>query len=128
MTIVCAIGAVVSMITALWLTIILRNIDDLDSYNLEQAINTLFCKDNNILYFFDKDSLPSAILVSLVTVGLFVCYVVLIYNIRRYYKGKLVKEMCRLRILYAIFFLCYGLRTVYQFGLGKWRQVPLFSD
>ena len=101
------------MITALWLTIVLDNIDNLDSYNLEQAIYALFCKQNNIHYFFNKDSIPSAILVSLVTLGLLVCYVVLIYNIRRYYKGKMVKEMCRLRILYAIFFLCYGLRCVY---------------
>ena len=86
---------------------------------------TLFCKTNSIVYFFNKDSVPSAVLISVVTIGLTGCYIVLSYNIRKYYKGKLNSEMCRLRILYAIFFLTYGLRTVYQFGLGKWRNLRI---
>ena len=31
--------------------------------------------------------------------------------------------MCRLRFLYAIFFICYGLRTIYQYFYGSYHEV-----
>ena len=109
----CSIGAAVSMIVALWLTIVLFDIDNRSTYNFEQAIYALFCAPTSINFFFVKDSVPSAILISVVTFGLTTCYIVLSYNITTYYKGKLGNEMCRLRFLYAIFFLTYGMRTIY---------------
>ena len=36
--------------------------------------------------------------------------------------------MCRLQILYAVFFLCYGLRTAYQFELGDFRNWKLLQS
>ena len=109
----CSIGAAASMIVALWLTIVLFEIDSRPSYNFNEALYSLFCAPKSINYFFSKDSVPSAVLISLVTCGLTSCYVVLSYNISTYYKGKLKNEMCRLRFLYAIFFLTYGMRTIY---------------
>ena len=43
-------------------------------------------------------------------------------NIRKYYKGQHVLEMCRLKTLLAVFWICYGLRALYQYELGSFRN------
>ena len=48
---------------------------------------------------------------------------VLIHNIRKYYKGTMVVEMTWLSILFGVFSICYGLRTVYQYGLGHYNTI-----
>ena len=45
------------------------------------------------------------------------------YNIRTYYKDKMASEMRWLSILFAVFSICYGLRTGYQFGLGQFKNI-----
>ena len=52
-------------------------------------MNTLFCKNDSISNFFNKDSIPSAVLISTVSVGLLITYVIMVYNIRTYYKDKM---------------------------------------
>ena len=111
--VICSIGAIASMIAAVWLTILLYNYDNKDSYNFLQAIEVLYCGKHAIVEFWTHDSVPSATLICIVTGGLFVCYVILTYNIRNYYKDRMNVELCRLQVLYAVFFICYGLRTIY---------------
>ena len=111
------------MTYAVYLTDVLYGFDDQSTYNIVEAANTLFCGKDAITNFFVKDSLPSSILFSIVTAGLAFCYYLLSRNINKHYKGYLEKQMCRLRFLYAIFFICYGLRTVYQYFYGSYYKV-----
>ena len=62
-------------------------------------------------------------MLSIVSAGLIAAYAVLVYHIRKYFKGQMVLEMTRLTILFAVFCVSYGLRTVYQYYLGNWRNV-----
>ena len=51
------------------------------------------------------------------SVGLITAYVVLIYNMRKYFKEQMRNEMRRLTVLFASFVLAYLLRSLYQIGL-----------
>ena len=73
--------------------------------------------------FFKRDRWPCAILFTIVTLGLLICFVFLYRSINLHYKDYLEKQMSRLRLLYAIFFICYGLRTIYQYFYGDYRKI-----
>ena len=116
------------MTYAVYLTFVLYSFDDQSSYGIEAACNTLFCSEDSVTEFFVKDRFPSSILFSIVSFGLLVCYCFLSHNINKHYKGYLETQMCRLRFLYAIFFICYGLRTIYQYFYGSYYKMAIFSS
>ena len=51
------------------------------------------------------------------SVGLITAYIVLIYNMGKYFKEQMRNEMRRLTVLFASFVLAYFLRSLYQVGL-----------
>ena len=63
--------------------------------------------------FYDEQSVYSCVILSVVTTGLIGAYIILVYHIRKYFKDQMVLEMSRLTVLFAIFCVCYGLRTFY---------------
>ena len=60
---------------------------------------------------------------SFLSVGLLTAFSILMYNIKKYYRKKMHREMMWLSILFAVFLVSYGLRTAYQYGLGNFRKV-----
>ena len=67
--------------------------------------------------------MASGILLSILSFGLLVSFIFLVHSIRKYYDGQMVIEMSWLSILFAIFSICYGLRTIYQFLLGEFHNL-----
>ena len=72
--------------------------------------------------YLNVESTSSTVILTILSLALLSAYFYLIYNIRKYYKGRMVLEMCRLRTLFAVFCICYGLRAVYTYGEGKYRN------
>ena len=50
---------------------------------------------------------------SIVSVALIITYVILVYNIKRYFKDHMILEIKSLSILFASFMIAYALRTIY---------------
>ena len=65
---------------------------------------------------------------SIVSVALIITYVILVYNIKRYFKDHMILEIKSLSILFASFMIAYALRTVYQLFLGYYKNLDAFSD
>ena len=65
----------------------------------------------------DNSTLYSTSLLLIVSVGLIFVYIVLIYNMRRYFRQEMKQEMRRLTVLFATFVFAYLLRSFYQIGL-----------
>ena len=59
----------------------------------------------------------ACILLTICSIGLITAYVVLIYNMRKYFADQMKNEMCRLTFLFATFVLAYLFRSLYQIGL-----------
>ena len=83
------------------------------NYDIYELIEFWFGNDSAPTTFYKYDGVISSILLSIVTTGLVAAYLVLVYHIRKYFKGQMVLEMCRLTVLFAVFCICYGLRTFY---------------
>ena len=75
--------------------------------------------DGGVDEYWHFNSVSSTILLSTLAVGLLVSFTILVFNIRTYYKGKMSVEMRWLSILFAVFAVSYGLRTLYQYELGE---------
>ena len=75
------------------------------------------------LKYINTESISSTVVLTVLSVGLISAYFYLIYYIRKYYKGRMVLEMCRLKMLFAVFCVCYGLRAIYMYGEGSYRTV-----
>ena len=56
----------------------------------------------------------SCVLLGVVSAGLLICYVILIYTLRVYFKEQMKVEQRRVSILYASFILSYNLRFAFQ--------------
>ena len=73
--------------------------------------------------YWSVDSKASFSLLICLSFGLVVSFSILIHNIRKYYKGKMIVEMRWLSILFGVFSICYTLRAVYQYGLGSYNKI-----
>ena len=115
----------VSQVVALCIINLLYQIDYKSNYTIEDVINFWNGDEpeKDLLKFENTESLSSSILLTTLSVGLLLAYFYLIYNIEKYHKDRLIIEMGRLRALFAVFCLCYGLRALYTFGLGTYRSI-----
>ena len=84
-----------------------------------------------MVYLFGEDGVDvywnmnrhsSTVLLSILSVGLAIAFTILMYNIKNYYKEKMHKEMMWLSILFAVFLVSYGARTIYQYFLGSFKD------
>jgi len=105
------IGALTSLVCAIWLWIWTETHGERDTYTIFQMID-LFA-DNGIDEYWHFNGTASTVLLSVLFGGLMIAFIVLVYNIKTYYKSKMSKEMRWLSILFAVFSISYGLRTAY---------------
>ena len=63
-----------------------------------------------------------------VSAGLITAYVVLVYNMSKYFKEQMKNEICKLTVLFATFVMAYFLRLFYQIGLGHTFYKEIISD
>ena len=116
------------MICGIYLIIYASKLDRKDYYDLQSLIDYWWGLKPESQEFYNKARPFSCVLLSIVSGGLLTAYAILVYNIRKYFKGQMVLEMCRLTILFAVFCICYGLRTFYQYELGNFREWPLLHN
>ena len=105
---------------AIWLWHWTSKHDQQEYYSFYQMVN-LFA-DDGVSVYWDKNGLASTILLSILTVCFIISFSILLYNIKKYYKGKMSIEMQWLSILFAVFGISYGLRTGYQYEVGNFKN------
>ena len=116
--IACTLFALTSIICATYLWVWLIVHDASGNYNFEDMMKLL---EEGVPKYWDFNRMASGILLSILSFGLIVSFIFLVHSIRKYYDGQMEVEMRWLSILFAIFSICYGLRTVYQFLLGDFH-------
>ena len=79
--------------------------------------------DKGVDVYWNINRHSSTILLSILSVGLAIAFTILMYNIKNYYREKMHKEMMWLSILFAVFLVSYGLRTIYQYFLGSFKDI-----
>ena len=67
-------------------------------------------------------------LLAVVSTGLTVSYIILIFSLCTYFRESMKQEIVRLTFLFATFVFAYVLRFVYQIGLGDKTYVNLVPD
>ena len=67
--------------------------------------------------WFDRSAIVSTVLLAILSIGLVVSFVVLISQMRSYFREQMRKEITRLTFLFATFVFSYLLRLIYQIGL-----------
>ena len=111
--------ALTSIICATYLWVWLIKHDASGYYSLKNMLKLL---EYGVPDYWDFNRNASGTLLSILSAGLIVSFTFLVHSIRKYYKGQMVVEMRWLSILFAIFSICYGFRTIYQFLLGNFHN------
>ena len=119
MIVACTLAALTSLGCAIWLWWWTVSHNSQQTYTFFQMVD-LFV--NGVEEYWHFNSLSSTILLSTLAVGLLLAFTILVFNIKTYYKGKMSVEMRWLSILFAVFAVSYGLRTVYQYELGDFKN------
>lgn len=77
--------------------------------------------------WFDENTEIASSLLAILSTGLTLSYVILIYNLFAYFRYQMRNEMYRLTLLFATFVLCYVLRMIFQIGLSTDYYITLID-
>ena len=94
--------------------------------NLTYIVDPIFCI--GFPKWFDLERKMSVSELAFVTAGLIAAYTFLIYNIKTHFKDRVILEVKSLTFLFASFMMAYCLRIFYQIGLGRYKDLKIFSD
>ena len=104
--------AIVSLILGLYQICytLLVQLDDENPSDCKSVIDSL---KRDLKQWHNNSAAMAASLLITCSVGLVTAYIVLIYNMRKYFKEQMRNEMRRLTVLFASFVLAYFLRSLY---------------
>ena len=118
--VLCSAGALASAVCCIYLWVWIEDHGRAPTYDFFAMVK-LFSDDGVDVYWrINKHS--STWLLSILSVGLAIAFTILVYNIKTYYREKMHREMMWLSILFAVFLVSYGARTIYQYFLGSFRD------
>ena len=73
--------------------------------------------------YWTFQAIISGILFSVLSISLIASYLFLKHMLDRYFSSRLFKEKKMVSLLFAVFCVCYILRTFYQLGLGNYHYI-----